>query len=366
MQTLKYVVIGAGANVLHMHRAALEMDGVDLVAMCDRNIERGRQIADEYGCAFYNDHNTMLREAQADVAVILTTHPSHMDIALDCFAAGCHVLVEKPMTVQIRDADRMIDAAAKAGVQLGVCFQRRYMPSVLAAAKLIQDGKLGDVQYVYQSVLWTRPHLYFSERSWRGTWSGEGGGVLINQAAHNLDMLCFLVGLPERVNAWTHTQLHHIETEDTAHAMFAWENGAKGFFHVSTAEAGPANTLEIRGTKGYLIFTEYDLAHYQLDADIRDYVVASTDPYIQPTGQLTVVPMSDVPGDHIALYRDFHRSVLEDKPSLVNGESARMSLELANAIIYAGHLNEEITLPLDSTTYATFLAQKQAESLHEK
>lgn len=359
MQKLKYVIIGAGANVLNMHQAALKQDAVNLVAMYDRKPERGKVIAEQYDCSYYDDYHIMLSEAQADIAIILTTHPSHSQIALDCFEAGYHVLVEKPMAIQVKDANLMIEAAQKSGLQLGICFQRRYKPSVLAAAKLIQEGHLGDIQYVQQSVLWTRPHIYFTERSWRGTWKGEGGGVLINQASHNLDMLCFLMGLPQKIKAWTRTQLQPIETEDTVQAMFQWENSAMGSFHVSTAEAGPANHLEIRGTKGYLIFTEYDLVHYQLDTDIHTYMENSIDPYIQPTGTFNPLSLEDVTDDHHALYQDFHHAVLTGNRSLVDGKSARMSLELSNAIIYSAYLGKEIVLPLDSEAYAKFLSLMQ-------
>ncbi len=359
MQKLKYVIIGAGANVLGMHRPAFDLDSVELVAAYDRNPERGRKIAAELECDFYEDYQTMLRESGGDVALILTTHTSHLDIALACFEAGYHVLVEKPMTIQVKDADAMINAAQAANRQLGVCFQRRYMPSVLKAKQLINDEHLGEIQYAHLSVLWTRPHLYFNERDWRGTWQGEGGGVLINQAAHNLDMLCFLVGLPKIVKGWTRTQLHPIETEDTVQAMFQWENGAFGSFHVSTAEAGPANHLEIRGTKGYLIFEDYEVKHYKLVTDIRQYMQDATNPYAQPQQSENLLDLAEGTGDHIALFRDFNQAILTNAHPIVDGESSRMSLEVANAILYSAHTHSEITLPLDREAYAAFLVQMQ-------
>lgn len=359
MSGLRFVIIGAGAGVLNMHRPALDAHNIAVVAVQDRNRERGIAVAAELGAEFFDDHKAMLSQVEADVALILTSHPSHAEIAVDCFAASYHVLVEKPMAVQIRDADRMIHAAQRAGRKLGVCFQRRYMPSVIAAKHLIEHGRLGDIQYVHMSASWTRPHVYFKDRPWRGTWSGEGGGVLINQGVHNLDTLCYLLGLPRVVKAWVRTQLQPIETEDTAHVMLQWDNGAYGSFHASTAEAGPPTRFEIRGTHGYLVFTDYALEHIALESDVRDHLRESTDPYGEPGQHIEAVSLAGPVGDHVALYHDFTRAILSDSQPGVDGQSSRMPLELANAILYSAHSGQEVTLPLDADVYSDFLAGKQ-------
>jgi predicted dehydrogenase len=256
---LRHVIIGVAAGVFGGHRPALALPTVDLVAVSDINTEVGTQRASELQCAFYKDYRQMLRETRPGVAVILTPHFLHPAIAIDCLQAGCHVLVEKPIALQVADADAMIEEANRSQRLLGLIFQHRFRPEIRAAKKLLQEGLLGDIQRVELSAVWTRPDSYYKLASWRGTWAGEGGGILINQASHNLDLLCHLMGLPARLYAWTRRLLHQIETEDTAQAILEWPNGALGSLHISSAEADIPERLKILGTRGYL-----ELAHGQI------------------------------------------------------------------------------------------------------
>jgi predicted dehydrogenase len=352
---LRHAIIGVGAGVFDAHRRALQLETAELAAVSDIDGQRGQQRATELGCVFFTDYHKMLTETRPDVAVILTPHPSHASIAIDCLEAGSHVLVEKPMAVQVVEADAMIHAAAQTSRLLAVNFQQRFRPEVQAARKLIQQGQVGSIQYVEMTETCTRTARYYGLAAWRGTWRGEGGGVLMNQAPHSLDLLCYLVGMPSRVVAWTRTQLHNIETEDTAQAMLEWPSGAWGSVHVSTAEAGRRQRLEIIGTRGHLTITPDGLACHQFDTDLREFVSHSPKPFAAPEEHRMAIELVPGVGDHTAVYRDLHAAILQGQPLMSDGVEGRMSLELANAIVFSSHTREQVQLPLDRQEYAALL-----------
>lgn len=353
--SLRHVIIGIGARIIKHHRRGVALESAELVAGSDRNAELGRQRAEELGCPFYQDHRAMLSETKPDVAVILTPPPSHAAIAIDCLEAGCHVLVEKPMAVEVTEADAMIKAAAKAARFLAVNFQHRFRPEVQAARRLIREGELGEIQRVEALLISPRTPVYYQSDGWRETWGGAGGGVLLNQAPHDLDLICYLAGRPARVVGWTRTLVHTIETEDTAHAMMEWPNGALGFLHASTAEIGPAQSLDIFGTRGSLHIGPGELSFQQIDGDIRDLVLRSSQRSPRPELRSVPVELGGGAGDHVAVYRNFHDAILHETDLVISGTEGRMSLELSNAIIYSSYTHSEVELPLDRRSYADLL-----------
>ncbi|MCZ7543647.1 MAG: Gfo/Idh/MocA family oxidoreductase [Anaerolineae bacterium] len=361
-EPLRFAVIGVGAIIFGEHRRGLEAINARVVAACDIDEGRGRARADELACPLYTDHRALLADHTPDVVAVMTPHPSHAAIAIDCLDAGCHVLVEKPIGVQPGEADAMIAAADRAHRLLAVNFQQRLRPEVRGARQLLAQGCLGQIQYAHLAVTWTRTAAYYRASSWRGTWRGEGGGVLLNQAPHDLDLLCHLVGMPSRVAAWTRTRLHQIETEDTVSALLEWPGGASGLFHASTAEAGHPATLEIIGTQGRLLLEPGAVTFTRLASDVRDFVVQSQALFDSP--ELIPEPVAlpdDAPGDHVAIYRDLERAIRSGAPVIADGREGRMSLELANAMIYASHQGREVALPLDRDAYAGLLAELRAK-----
>ena len=353
---LRYAVVGVGAGVFGMHRAALQLPSLHVVAVADVNREGARQRGEELHCPFYDSHRQLLEEVKPDVVVIMTPHPYHAQIAIDSLQAGSHVLVEKPMAVQVSEADAMIEAAERAQRIVGVIFQHRFRPEIRAAHQLIQSGQIGQVQHVSMTAVWTRTAHYYQSASWRGTWNGEGGGVLMNQACHHLDLLCHLVGEPARTFAWTRRILHAIETEDTVQAVLEWPNGALGSLHISTAEADQAEYLKIVGTHGQLELNGGLLTHRALDTDITNFVLTHSKAMAAP-------PMYDVPveidtnvsGNHCDVYRAFNTAVIHGTPFTSAAREGRMSLELANAFIYASYTNSPIEFPLSRQNYAALI-----------
>jgi len=357
---LRHAIVGVGANVFAMHRPALALPSVELVGVSDLNAEVGERRAAELGCPFFADYRRMLDTVRPDVAVVMTPPPFHARIAIDALAGGAHVLCEKPMAVHVGEADAMIAAAERAGRLLALNLQFRHRPEVRAAKRLIAAGRLGEIQRIDVLATWTRAGIYYKLAPWRGTWKGEGGGVLMNQAPHNLDLIGHLLGMPARLVAWTRTRLHEIEAEDTAHAMLEWDNGALGGLHVSTAEADKGDRVEVLGTGGRLTLTMGELTAERFEPDIREHLRMSGEPFSAPAASPMSVDLSEGSGDHQAVYRDVHAAILDGAPLMADGVQGRMSLELANAMTYSSRTGTSVELPLDRAKYAALLGELSA------
>jgi predicted dehydrogenase len=324
--------------------------------MSDISAERGLAAAEAAGCPFFDDHRRMLDELKPDVAVICAPHPFHMTLALDCFAAGAHVLVEKPVAVSVAEADRMIAAAADAGRILAVNFQQRFRPLIERARTLIEAGELGPLVRVLCVEPWFRTAAYYRSAGWRGTWRGEGGGVLLNQAPHSLDLLIHLAGMPTKVWGWTRTLRHAIECEDTAQAMLEYANGAPGYLMMSTVEAGKRR-LEIVGERAALELSGEQLAITRFSPSLRDHMLNSPQLYEGPKSTVETETLPGDGGGHVAVYRDLAAAIATGGRPRADGEEGRQSLELANAIIFSSYAERAMSLPLDRDGYEKLLAE---------
>ncbi len=356
---VRYGLIGGGASIARTHLKALarlDKDEAQIVGLCDINPEVGMARAVEVGCPFYVDHRQMLAECTLDVAVICTPHPSHAQLAIDSLQAGAHVLVEKPIAVEVAQADAMIAAADTANRLLAVNFQHRFDPVVEHAHALIERGELGELVRVLCVEPWLRTAAYYRLGTWRGTWMGEAGGVLMNQSPHTLDLLCYLAGSPTKVWGWLQTRYHAIETEETAQAMLEYARGAPGYFTASTAEAGGERRLQISGEKAALDLVGDQITIQRFTPALREHIAQNADPFSAPDIQRETLhlPVGN-DRDHLAVYRDLQEAIHEGRQPRCNGRDARMSLELANAITYSHFTNQPATLPLDRAAYSALL-----------
>jgi predicted dehydrogenase len=362
-QKLRHAIIGVGSLVYNMHRPALDLPTTEVAAVCDIRTDIGRQRAEELGgVPFYEDYRQMLEAVRPDITVVMTPHYLHPQMAIDAMKAGSHVLVEKPMAIQVADADKMVEVAQQTGQLLAVNFQQRLRPEVLAAKKLIDEGRVGKIQRVSLVVPWPRSYRYYSLANWRATWWGEGGGVLLNQAPHDLDLVCHLAGMPKRVISWNRTHLHQIEVEDTISSMLEWENGATGYLHISTAESGPKSDLEVVGTKGSLQIGSGQLNFHEFEADVHEYLRTTDEIYRGPDQQKVEVLLKEGHGDHPAVYQNFHNAILSGDQISATGAQGVMSLELANALIFSSFTRQVVELPLNRQEYAALLGELQQKS----
>ena len=359
---LRHAVVGMGAGIFRSHSMGLGLEDVEVVGGSDVAPEPGQERAEEWGCPFFPDHRQMLAETRPEVTVVITPHPFHAPIAIDALNAGSHVLVEKPIATQVKDADAMIAAARANGRVLAVNYQYRHLPHVRAMKRLIDGGQLGRIQRVTGVFPWMRTAAYYLRGGWRGTWKGEGGGVLMNQAPHDLDLLCHVVGMPQKVYAATCTRLHAIQTEDTATALLEWPENAQGTIYFSTTESGP-RWLEVSGTGGKIMMHADRIEYERYETDLRQLITGSEAAFVRPQAEAADAGIEDEPEmhGHEAVYRDFHRAVREGGEPRCNGEEGLKSLELANAMIYSGATGEAVSLPLDRAAYSELLERLQGE-----
>jgi predicted dehydrogenase len=350
---VRVVVLGAGANVWPFHRTAIEAIGAEVVAVHDVDHAAAQRVADELGCAVATDLDDLLTH-DADLAVITTPHVHHAEQARACLRAGRHVLVEKPMAITAAEADAMVAEAARHGRLLAVAVQQRTRGEVLIAKRVIDAGSLGTPRRFDVLATWPRRSSYFRTAPWRATWAGEGGGIVVNQGQHDLDLVCWLAGAPAAVFARTSNATHGQEVEDTVTALLEWPDGATGTVRLSTAEHDEPQRMEATFTQGRLRLTPGRLELHRDEVDFSDYAAADGDPYAPPAAK----PVEVIPGGggtHVEVYRNVARAIAGEEALLSPGHEAAAAVELANAIVMSAQLRREVRLPLDRERYACLL-----------
>ena len=350
---MRVVVVGAGANVWPLHHTALQAIGADVVAVHDLDHAAARRVAEELGCDAATDLDGLLAH-DADLAVITTPHIHHAEQARACLRAGRHVLVEKPMAITAQEADATVAEAARHGRSLAVAVQQRTRGEVLIAKRLIDSGSLGELRRFDVLATWPRRTSYFRTAPWRATWAGEGGGIVVNQGQHDLDLLCWLAGPPQAVFAKTSSATHGQEVEDTAVALLEWPDGATGSVRLSTAEHDEPQRIEATFSQARLKLTPGRLELRRDELDFADYAAADGDPYTPPSAKpIEVIPGGG--GTHVELYRNVARAIAGEEALLSPGHEVAATVELANAIVMSAQLRREVRLPLDRERYARLL-----------
>lgn len=361
MEPLRLGLIGLGvmgASHLTMEHGVVEE--VRFTALCDVNEVLLRAKSQELGLPGFGDYRELIDSGLCEAVLIATPHPFHEPAAVYAAERGLHVLSEKPLAVTVAQADRMLAAAHEHGVLLGVMFQERTAALYRTAHRLIAEGALGPL---YRSELvashWFRSKPYYDSGTWRGTWTGEGGGVLMNQAPHSLDLLLWLGGQPRAVTAQTFTRAHQIEVEDTVSALLDYGGGHTGYLYTTTAQWPGRMSLSLYGELGQLSIEDghprlYRLAR-PLPQSLRDEPI-----FGQPAGSWEDVPLDSVDSHgHAAVVRAFAHAVRDGTPLVADGADGLRALELANALLLAGYTGQPATLPLDRAAYDAFLAAKQ-------
>jgi predicted dehydrogenase len=332
---------------------------VTFVGVADVSRSAVDEVSRTYGLPGFYDYRDLIASAQCEAVLIATPHPFHAPIALHAIERGLHVLSEKPIAVTVREADQMIDAAARAGVKLGVMFQTRTESHYRKAHELLRDGAIGRV---YRSVMvashWYRSQAYYDSGAWRGTWNGEGGGVLMNQSPHSLDMFIWLSGHPTGVRAMTDTRFHRIEVEDTAEALLDYGSGHTGYLYTTTSEWPGEDRFDFVGEAGRLLIQDRTIRLYRMDGTIRESI-GSNAMWGKPTGQWETIEVESSNSGHHAVVQQFARAIRLGEPLIATGDDGLRSLELANAIMLGGHHGETVRLPLDRDAYDAFLRFKR-------
>jgi predicted dehydrogenase len=342
-------IIGAG-NISETHAgAALEIDGVEIAAVFGKNRDKAARLAQLYGGAVYEDLESFLEHKPLDVVMIGSPSALHAEQGMAAARCGLHVLVEKPIDITTSRADLLIDECNRARVKLGVCFQDRVAPDVIKLKQLVDAGRLGKPILVSGRVKWYRPPEYYRGSRWRGTYELDGGGALINQGVHTVDLLLLLMGDVVRVNAKTITALHHIEVEDTVVATLEFANGAIGTLEVGTSVyPGYPRRVELTGSEGTIILQDNKIIAADLRNPGEDIVSPNSIPKEESNNQrATSHVVSDVSG-HRRILEDFLRAIETDGKPLCDGYEGRRSVELVQAIYESSRSGESVTLKNDT------------------
>lgn len=365
MDKVRFGVVGAGViGGTHIKALQANPEIAELTALCDIVKEKADKREEEFqtGAKVFTNYKELLDSGRVDAVMIGTPHPVHPEIAIAAAERGIHVLCEKPLSEQIKTARQMVDAAEKGGVQLGVCFQNRTNPVWIKARSIIASGELGEIRRAQWHISSFRTQYYYDSGEWRATWIGEGGGVLVNQSPHQLDLFQWLAGPPRRVRGFCHFGKHHeIAVEDDITAYVEWDNGATGTYVASTGEWPPINRFEIWGDLGRLVHDENGLRHFKCNAS-----VAETNRTIQTTSkgpeyEVAKVEVGDDYPKHAGLVKNMVGAIREGEPLKAPGREALHSLELANAIVLSNAEGRMLELPLDGDAFEAFLEKKREE-----
>lgn len=329
-----------GGNITDTHiRAALAVPQLRAAAVVGTNATRVKALAEKYGIQAYDHLDTFLSHQSLSMVVIGSPSGVHAAEGVAASKHGLHVLVEKPIDVTTQRADQLIRSAKNAGVKLGVLFQDRLKPDILRLRDWIRSGRLGRIILVEASVKWYRPPEYYANSKWRGTASLDGGGALMNQGIHTVDLLLYLLGDIERVQAVIKTSLHEIESEDTCVATLELANGAVGVLQATTAAfPGYARRVEITGSEGTVCLEQDRIVRVDLKNPTHDRDHA--EPADQnPSANSPVV--TDVRG-HQRILEDFVRSIETDGTPICDGEEGRRSLAVVEAIYRSARIHDAV------------------------
>lgn len=345
--TLRFGIIGCGMIANFHARALKDAAGADLVACYSRSRESADRFAAEHRCRPFDSLEEMLADSEIDAVSICSPSGAHLDPALAAAAAGKHVVVEKPLEITTERCDAIITACEEHHVKLGVTFQSRFHRSAQLLKTAVDQQRFGRVTLGDAYVKWYRSQEYYDSGAWRGTWNLDGGGALMNQAIHSVDLLLWLMGPVAQVSAMVDTAAHErIEVEDVAVATLRFASGALGVIEATTtAFPGALKRIEISGNRGSAILEEEDIKQWQFaderpeDEALRIEMKGKTE-----TGGGAADPAAINHRGHQMIFEDFAKSVQSGTELLIDGREGRRSVELINAIYQSARENRPVTL----------------------
>ncbi len=377
MNKVKIGIIGLGnqgSSYLFNIFEQGKIENGQVVAVCDDNpvkVENVRNKTKNKDLKYFNDYKEMIDSGLCDMVMVETPHYMHPVIAKECLERDIHVIIDKPAGVYAEQVKELNEFAKGKKAMFTIMFNQRTNGLYRKMREIVQSGGIGDLQRVTWIITdWYRTQAYYETGSWRATWKGEGGGVLINQCPHQLDLVQWIVGeLPEKLRGFCHYgKWHDVEIEDDVTAYFEYKNGATGIFITTTGETPGTNRLEISGTKGKLLCEGNKLDYYKLARDSQEFSYASeNDPFGEIAIEHIQVEHDGENPQHAGIINNFVNTILGKEELFVKGEDGLACVELMNAIEFSGWQNGlEVTLPIDGKAYLEMLNEKRAKSREKK
>lgn len=373
---IKYAVVGIGRmGSVHANNIAKgRVKGAKLVAVCDLDAQKLSKFSSKFSdVKTYTDYKEMLALAKLDAVVVATPHYSHVSIVLDALASGVSVLSEKPAAVEAQEAQRAIAfAASRPNLAYGIMYNQRTNRMYAYAKKLIESGALGAIKRVTLTVTdWYRSQFYYNMGGWRASWSGEGGGLLINQCVHQLDILQWLVGMPESITAWASTINRKISVENDVAAVMDYKEGFKCVFTASGHELNGTNLFEIAGDKGRITIGKLKLKYYAFNKSETEVNATTKRGYGFTTykrksltyGIGNLLNELRCWGQQVNILRNFTDYLHKKADLIAPGSEGDKALSIINAIYLSAYRgNQKVNLPFDGGEYNNLLQQlKQKE-----
>ena len=374
MDKVRLGLVGLG-NMGRAHRHNIttgKIPGLELTAVCDMAAALPEKRDGE---AQFTDVGEMINSGEIDAIHICTPHFSHTTIGVQALEAGLHVMVEKPLSVHKADCQRLIDAYEKTGGTAGkqvfaAMFNQRTNPVFRKLKDLIDSGETGAVRRIaWQLTDWFRTEFYYASGGWRATWKGEGGGVLLNQCPHNLDLFWWLFGKPDQVTGFCNFgRYHQIEVEDDVTAYFRWNDGKNALFVTSTGESPGVNRLEVACENGLLtVEGNAKLTFRRNRTPVSEFSDKALEAFGAPEVWDVGVPVdSGAGGQHIEILQNFTDAILHDAELISPAPEGLHSIELANATLLSAWENQTVDLPMDAEKYEKELLHRGDTSTFEK
>ncbi|WP_238655803.1 Gfo/Idh/MocA family protein [Paenibacillus piscarius] len=373
MDKVRFGIIGVGGmGRTHAQSLLNDIKGAELTAICDISPERldwAEQHLPDHVQRFLSPME-LFKSGTIDAVMIATPHYDHPPLAIEALGYGLHVLIEKPAGVYTKAVQEMNDAAAKSDRVFGIMYNQRTNPLYQKLRDLIKSGELGEIRRTNWIITnWYRSQSYYDSGGWRATWGGEGGGVLLNQDPHQLDLWQWTTGMmPKRVRAFCHFgKYRNIEVEDDVTAYVEYENGATGLFITTTGEAPGTNRFEITGDNGKIVIEDGKLTFYRLRTPEPQFNAEYTGGFGAPECWKCEIPVDSGNGEqHQGILRNFTNAILHGEPLLAPGEEGIHGLTLSNAMYLSAWTDNWVDLPIDSELFHQKLMEQVKNSTFRK
>jgi predicted dehydrogenase len=367
MQDLRLGIIGLG-NMGKVHADSITGGKVSrcrLAAVCDPDERVSKRYPDTRPFLLSSE---LIRSGEVDAVLVATPHYSHTQIGIEALEAGLHLLVEKPLCVHKADCERLIAAHRSSKQVFATMFNQRTDPYYLKLRELIRNGELGAIRRINWIITnWFRTDAYYSSSGWRATWAGEGGGVLLNQSPHQLDLWQWLFGMPRKVRAFCQIgRYHDIEVEDDVTAYLEYENGTTGVFITSTGEAPGTDRLEVTAERGRIVIENDRFLYTRNEVPMSKFCEESPERFSLPSIWNVEIPVRGHGGQHVEVLQNFVDAILHGKSLIAPAAEGLHSVELANAMLLSSFLKNTVDLPIDAGAYRRLLEERIASSTDRK
>ena len=372
MEKVRLGIIGIG-NMGSAHAESIiggKVPEIELAAVADLRQER-REWAEKKlpeSVRIFSDGDSLIEAHCCDAVLVATPHYDHPRLVIKTLENGMHAMCEKPAGVYTKQVREMNEAAEKSDKVFAMMFNQRTNHVYRKMKEIVDSGEYGKIKRVNWIITdWYRSQAYYNSGGWRATWAGEGGGVLLNQCPHNLDLLQWICGMPVKVQAFCHNgKWHDIEVEDDVTAYLEFEGGATGVFVTTTADAPGTNRFEVTLERGKLVCEDNKLTFYELEVSEREYCFTTREGFEKPAGHFVELETDGENLQHIGVLRAFAANILRGEPLVARGCEGINGLTLSNAMHLSSWLSRPVTLPLDEDLFLEKLNELRAASAEKK